>query len=253
MESPTSSFATARGQDRTRELRSNGAQKRTARADTPRSRGTVGSSRSRPRHRTWCRRHERRPDVFVHDRRTDRTTRTSVNGRGRQGNDDSSASVDLGDRALRRLSARRATNLVPTDANGFDDLFVHDRATGTTSSSPSGRTASRRTRATAHQPGAISADGRFITFHSAASNLVKGDANAVARRLRPRPSCRDDHARERELGRGRGERVEPRRRASRPTAASSPSRRTPPNLFGSDANGDQTSSSTPTRTRAGSA
>ena len=32
--------------------------------------------------------------------------------------------------------------------------------------------------------GSISADGRYVAFHSSASNLVPGDTNGIDRRLR---------------------------------------------------------------------
>lgn len=118
-------------------------------------------------------------DVFVHDRRTGTTTRISVSGRGRQGNDDSDyPSISGTGRYI--VFSSDATNLVPNDDNGYTDLFVHDRARGTTrlvtvrsngvqSNAPTGYIG----------PGAISADGRFITFGSTASNLVQGDGNGV--------------------------------------------------------------------------
>jgi Tol biopolymer transport system component len=118
-------------------------------------------------------------DVFVHDRRTDTTTRISVNGRGRQGNDDSGyPSVSATGRFI--VFSSGATNLVPNDANGFDDLFVHDRLTGTTKLVTLRSNGVQANASTNYiDPGAISADGRFITFDSPASNLVKGDTNAV--------------------------------------------------------------------------
>jgi hypothetical protein len=119
-------------------------------------------------------------DIFVHDRRTDRTTRISVNSRGREGNDDSSSS-DISATGRYVIFTSVATNIVRNDNNGYEDLFVHDRVTGTT------RLVSVRSNGTQANasvgnidPGSISADGRFITFGSTASNLVKDDDNAVA-------------------------------------------------------------------------
>ncbi len=119
-------------------------------------------------------------DIFVHDRRTDRTTRISVDSRGREGNDDSSSS-DISATGRFVLFTSVATDIVRDDANGYEDLFVHDRVTGTT------RLVSVRSNGTQANasvgnidPGSISADGRFITFGSTASNLVKDDENAVA-------------------------------------------------------------------------
>ncbi|MFI5308102.1 MAG: EGF domain-containing protein [Polyangiales bacterium] len=69
----------------------------------------------------------------------------------------------------------QATNLVASDTNGKVDVFVRDRLTGQTSlvsASSSGTQANDNSLAPA-----ISADGRYIAFHSIASNLVPGDTN----------------------------------------------------------------------------
>ncbi len=70
-----------------------------------------------------------------------------------------------------------APNLVPgqVDANSGLDVFVHDRVAGTTRliSHASGAPATAGNRPSGHQP-VISADGRFVTFVSAASDLVPG-------------------------------------------------------------------------------
>src|SRR5207253_225335 len=65
--------------------------------------------------------------------------------------------------------ASEATNLVPGDTNGEDDIFVHDCATGATtrvSVASDGSQANHRS----FNP-TISADGRFVAFHSCATNL----------------------------------------------------------------------------------
>jgi hypothetical protein len=70
-----------------------------------------------------------------------------------------------------------ASNLVPGDTNGTVDVFVHDRAAGTTervSLASDGAEAN----ADSSQP-AISADGQHVAFRSLASNLVPGDTNGT--------------------------------------------------------------------------
>src|SRR5439155_23474532 len=63
------------------------------------------------------------------------------------------------------------------DTNGKEDVFVHDRLTGTTervsvdSAGTQGNFESR-------EP-SISADGRLVAFSSVATNLVPGDTNAA--------------------------------------------------------------------------
>lgn len=70
-----------------------------------------------------------------------------------------------------------ASNLVPGDTNGVHDIFVRDRATGVTTRI-SVSTAGGQGNAISAQP-AISGDGRYVAFTSAASNLVSGDTNGV--------------------------------------------------------------------------
>lgn len=76
----------------------------------------------------------------------------------------------------------RASNLVAQDSNGFiDDVFVRDRATGTTelvSVSSEGLQGNDRSGGT-NSTVAISADGRYVVFVSLASNLVPGDTNGL--------------------------------------------------------------------------
>lgn len=69
-----------------------------------------------------------------------------------------------------------ATNLVPGDVNGAADVFVFDVNAGVTmvSTRPDGRPGNRPS-----GNADISADGRFVVFESAASDLVLDDTNGV--------------------------------------------------------------------------
>src|SRR5207247_2672904 len=70
-----------------------------------------------------------------------------------------------------------ATNLVASDTNGATDVCGHDRQTGTTERVS---VASDGSEGNAASAGAtLSADGRFVAFHSAATNLVAGDTNGT--------------------------------------------------------------------------
>jgi Tol biopolymer transport system component len=113
-------------------------------------------------------------DVFVHDRRLGTTRRVSVGPNGRQGNAGSYAPVlSANGRFVAFYSA--ADNLVRGDTNRSLDVFVHDRRLGTTrrvSVGPNGRQGN----AGSYVP-VLSANGRFVAFDSAASNLVPGDTN----------------------------------------------------------------------------
>ncbi len=116
-------------------------------------------------------------DIFVRDRATGTTERVSVDSAGAAGNGSSfEGSISVDGRFVAFDSA--ATNLVAGDTNGVADIFVRDRATGTTervsvdSAGAEGNGAS--------SVAAISADGRFVAFLSYATNLVAGDTNGVA-------------------------------------------------------------------------
>ena len=100
--------------------------------------------------------------------------RVSVSSEGAQANRGSGEpSLSADGRFVAFLS--RATNLVPGDTNIAEDVFVHDRLTGETtrvSVSSAGDQADFDTSSVA-----ISAEGRFVVFHSGATNLVAGDTN----------------------------------------------------------------------------
>ncbi|MBC7288836.1 MAG: hypothetical protein H5T86_12540 [Armatimonadetes bacterium] len=102
-------------------------------------------------------------DIFVHDRLTGRTERVSVSSTGQQG-DEFSCQPSIS--AEGRFVAFRsfASNLVPGDANGVQDIFVHDRLGGSTERVSVSSTG-RQGRNTSLQP-SISADGRFVAFES---------------------------------------------------------------------------------------
>jgi Tol biopolymer transport system component len=70
-----------------------------------------------------------------------------------------------------------ATNLVPGDTNGQEDVFLHDVRSGSTrrlSLGPGGAQGDSYSSFPA-----ISGDGRYVAFHSEASNLVPGDTNGT--------------------------------------------------------------------------
>jgi Tol biopolymer transport system component len=121
-------------------------------------------------------------DVFVHDRRTGRTTRVSVDSRGRQGGGDrtnnGSNAPAISGNGRYVVFHSNDSNLVRGDTNRVFDIFVHDRHTGSTtrvSISSSGAQADQESLGAA----SISSDGRYVAFTSLASNLVAGDANQI--------------------------------------------------------------------------
>jgi Tol biopolymer transport system component len=111
-------------------------------------------------------------DVFVYDRTTRTTTCLTTGGNGPSGlNQRLAISADGRFVALASL----AGNLVGDDTNDAWDIFVCDRQSGVTtrvSVGPGGAQANGNSFAPA-----ISGDGRYVAFHSFASNLVAGDTN----------------------------------------------------------------------------
>ena len=71
-----------------------------------------------------------------------------------------------------------ASNLVPADGNGVSDVFVRDRAAGTTLRA-SVDSAGVEGLLPSFKP-AVSGDGRSVAFYSEAANLVPADGNGVA-------------------------------------------------------------------------
>ena len=113
-------------------------------------------------------------DIFVRDRLTGRAVVASVAWDGGEANHNSFDPVISADGRYVAF-ASQATNLVPDDTNGFNDIFVRDLVAGTTrrvSVSSDGE----QSNSVSHGP-AISADGRYVTFYGGGSNLVPGDTN----------------------------------------------------------------------------
>ncbi len=115
-------------------------------------------------------------DIFVKDMAAGVIRRVSVSGAGAEGNGDSiNPSISADGRFV--AFASDASNLVPGDTNGADDIFVHDRKTRKTwrisvdDNGIEGNGDSRNPR--------LSGDGQWVVFESAASNLVAGDGNGV--------------------------------------------------------------------------
>jgi Tol biopolymer transport system component len=121
-----------------------------------------------------------KPDVFVHDRQTGQTTRVSVSSDGTQANNGAIyPSISADGRYVAFES--NSTNLVSGDTNSVTDIFVHDRQTGQTTrvSVSSDGTQANGGPGWSGNPSSISADGRYVAFHSYADNLVSGDTNSA--------------------------------------------------------------------------
>lgn len=124
-------------------------------------------------------------DVYVRDLTTGTTVLVSVNGSGTESGNGFSSFPVFSAGGTRVAFSSDATDLVPDDANGTDDVFVRDLATGTTAlvsinmagtGSGNGRSGGRFPPALAL---AISADGTRVVFSSWASDLVPTDTNNI--------------------------------------------------------------------------
>jgi Tol biopolymer transport system component len=114
-------------------------------------------------------------DVFLFDRDTGTTERVSVRSDGGQADGGSGGpAISADGRWITYTSAAR--NLVADDTNKRADVFLFDRDTGTTRRVSVHTDGGQVARKSSYDP-AISADGRWITYTSAARNLVADDTN----------------------------------------------------------------------------
>jgi Tol biopolymer transport system component len=112
--------------------------------------------------------------VYVHDRRTGRTTLVDrARGGGMPNGQAYTAAISANGRDIAYSSD--ASDLVAGDRNDAADIFVTNRITGRTrlvSVSSSGRQANRPSRMVS-----LSGNGRYVAFDSSATDLVAGDSN----------------------------------------------------------------------------
>ncbi|MEQ8767929.1 MAG: hypothetical protein RL885_28755, partial [Planctomycetota bacterium] len=115
-------------------------------------------------------------DIFLYDVSTRRITRISQAADGTQA-DRSSRQPSISDSGDWVVFTSQARNLLPTPATDeWEDVFLYDRINGTierVSNNPAGGVPNERSRLAT-----ISADGRWIVYQSAASDIVSGDTNS---------------------------------------------------------------------------
>src|SRR5689334_4892864 len=104
------------------------------------------------------------------------TQRVSVDSSGGQANSISTHPVVSPDGRF-VLFDSSASNLVPLDANGWQDVFLRDRLGGTTLLVSVGTGGVQSNGPSVDY--ALSADGRIVAFQSYGSNLVPGDTNGT--------------------------------------------------------------------------
>lgn len=114
-------------------------------------------------------------DIFVRDRVTGLTTRVSLDSSGVQANDDSLNPFITPDGRWVAFESL-ASNLVPGDTNGVQDVFVHDRQSGQTSRASISSFGVEGNGLSGNPT--LSSDGRLLVFASMADNLVPNDTNS---------------------------------------------------------------------------
>ncbi len=116
------------------------------------------------------------PDIFIHDLQSGKTRLVSIASDGTQ-TDGTSGNPAISGNGRYIAFTSKADNLVPNDTNEVSDVFVHDMTTGQTtrvSVASDGTQANDKSESSRF---AISADGRFVIFQSAATNLIANDTN----------------------------------------------------------------------------
>jgi hypothetical protein len=114
-------------------------------------------------------------DIFIRDQLTGTTSLVSISSDGVQQNDNFSFFSDVSSDGRFVVFDSDASNLVASDTNGSNDIFIRDQLTGTTSLVSVSSTGIQGDNFSSNPN--ISADGRFVTFESFANNLVANDDN----------------------------------------------------------------------------
>jgi Tol biopolymer transport system component len=125
-------------------------------------------------------------DVFVHDRINNTTERVSVGSNGEEsdlpsgyqglGFSDPNLAISADGRYVAFLSF--ATNLVDSDQNNQPDVYLRDRVAGTTQLVSANFIGDAGNNASGTFGLSMSDDGRYVAFHSSATDLVPGELNS---------------------------------------------------------------------------
>jgi Tol biopolymer transport system component len=116
-------------------------------------------------------------NVFLRDRTNGTTTLVSVNLTGLGGGNGGSLPADVSADGRYAAFESNASDLIPGDTNGTNDVFVRDLGIGVTrlvSAGTDGTVGNGASRSATMTP-----DGRYVAFVSAASNLVPDDTNGI--------------------------------------------------------------------------
>jgi hypothetical protein len=118
-------------------------------------------------------------DTFVYDRDSDTIELVNRAADGTQGNAYSIGGLLSADGRYVAFRSS-ASNLVPGDTNGVNDIFVYDRQTDSIARVSVAADGEQGNNGSTSMVIALSADGRYVAFASGASNLVTGDTNGVS-------------------------------------------------------------------------
>jgi Tol biopolymer transport system component len=116
-------------------------------------------------------------DVYLRDRASDTTTLISVNLSSTGGGNGDSLPIGISTNGRFALFESAASDLVASDTNAVNDVFVRDVISNVTylvSANTNGVTGNGVSRSSAMTP-----DGRFVAFVSGATDLVAGDTNGI--------------------------------------------------------------------------
>jgi len=117
-------------------------------------------------------------NVFLRDRTNGSTVLISINANGTGGGNADSLPMGVSTNGRYALFESSASNLVAGDTNNTKDVFVRDVISGVTtlaSTSANGGFPNSASYSSAMTP-----DGRYVAFASAADNIVSGDTNTIA-------------------------------------------------------------------------
>lgn len=113
-------------------------------------------------------------DIFLHDRQTHQTIRVSVSSNGEQANDDcNGASISQDGRFI--VFSSSASSLVSGDVNNMGDVFIYNRDTAELSLVSIAYNGLQGNNSSGSP--SVSRDGRYVSFHSYATNMVENDNN----------------------------------------------------------------------------
>lgn len=115
-------------------------------------------------------------DIFVKDRLTGNLEMVHMASDGTQADQGGALASVLSDDGRYVAFESITSNLVPADANTWEDVFVHDRETRITERISVSSTGTEGNQGS--DVGDITPDGRYVLFSSVATNLVPGDTNA---------------------------------------------------------------------------